>query len=116
MEGVTRTLTSFPLAVVLAVVLAVTGPGIAVADPTPSPAPSASAAPSPTNGSRIGGTPGTPGPGKPGWVWWVGAAMVVAFGAGGVRFWRNRWMDGPPDQVDRDAGHTDHTGHVDYRD
>jgi hypothetical protein len=29
-------------------------------------------------------------------VWWVGAAMVAAFGAGGIRLWRNRWQDNPP--------------------
>jgi hypothetical protein len=31
-------------------------------------------------------------------VWWVGAAILVSLGAGGIRFWRNRWIDNPTDE------------------
>jgi hypothetical protein len=99
-EGVIRILTTLALAVALAVA----SPGIAVADPTPSPGASTEVspapAPSPADGARVGGTPGEPGPAKPGWVWWIGAAIVVAFGAGGVRIWRSRWTEYPPEDSD----------------
>ena len=86
----TRILTTLALAVVLTI----SDPAAALAAPTPSP--SSAVVRSSTDDSRIGGTPGTPGPGTPGWVWWVGAAMVLALGAGGVRLWRNRWLEEPP--------------------
>ena len=101
MEGVIRILTTLALA--LALTLGAPAAAQATAAPTPSPgtSPAASATSAATSaatsgGSRIGGTPGQPEPPKPGWVWWVGAAMVVAFGAGGIRLWRNRWLDNPP--------------------
>src|SRR5262245_5448021 len=92
----------------LGVALAVASPGIGNAEPalmdaqqalapTPSPSPAPNPSSAPTTASpgdhRIGGTPGAPEPPTPGWAWWVGAAMVVAFGAGGIRLWRNRWTD-----------------------
>jgi hypothetical protein len=96
-EGVIRILTTltFAIAIALGTPSAAHAASPAVA---PTPAPSASAGPSTpsTNDARIGGTPGQPEPAKPGWVWWIGAAIVVAFGAGGIRLWRNRWLDHPP--------------------
>ena len=96
-EGVIRILT----VLALALTLTLGAPTAAEATAAPTPSPGASTAASATSvatsgGSRIGGTPGQPSPPKPGWVWWVGAAMVVAFGAGGIRLWRNRWLDNPP--------------------
>jgi hypothetical protein len=102
-EGVIRILTTLALAIAVALGT----PSAAHATPSavdPTPSAGASATPSrpatpsasSTDHARIGGTPGEPGPGKPGWVWWVGAAIVVAFGAGGIRLWRNRWLDYPP--------------------
>src|SRR6185369_6935720 len=58
--------------------------------PTPTPTPVVSVSP---GDHRVGGTPGAPQPPTPGWAWWVGAATVVALGAGGVRLWRNRPTD-----------------------
>jgi len=99
-EGVIRILTTLALGVALAV----TSPGIAIAEPTREPmgaqqalAPSPSPSPTPQpvvsvspGDHRVGGTPGVPQPPTPGWAWWVGAAMIVAIGAGGVRLWRTR--------------------------
>ena len=93
MEGVIRILTTLALGAALAVA----SPGVAVADPTPTPTstPSPSASVVATPDVRVGGTPGAPEPPTPGWVWWAGAAIVLALGAGGVRFWRyNRWPEG----------------------
>ena len=86
MEGVIRILTTLALGVALAVA----SPGVAIAAPTPTPKPVVSVSPA---DHRVGGTPGAPQPPTPGWAWWVGAAMIVALGAGGVRLWRNRPTD-----------------------
>jgi len=98
-EGVIRILTTLAMGVALAVA----SPGIAIAAPTlelmgarqalaPTPTPKPVVSVSPGD-HRVGGTPGAPQPPTPGWAWWVGAAMIVALGAGGVRLWRNRPTD-----------------------
>jgi hypothetical protein len=103
-EGVIRILTTLALAIALALgtpaaARAATSAAARTmpAAVAPTPSPGATPAPSATSSGdlRIGGTPGQSEPGKPGWVWWIGAAMVVAFGAGGLRFWRNRWLENP---------------------
>ena len=93
MEGVNRTTARVLCCLALSTGLllfpsaasaAASGSPPVVVDPTPDPSGSAV-----TDDTRRGGTPGEPEH-KPAWVWVAGAALLLALGAGGVRYWRNR--------------------------